>query len=602
MTDISASGFASGWVPGGGVFFANPGVLMTAQNGSFTTAKPIPVTPGDKWFARYTATPISGSPTVYMLVTFVDASGGNVSSVQQSAFFISESNQAVNYLINVPPSENITGMRLAIVQSSSAQVRIRDVSAQRMTGTANILDAAIITAKITDAAIVSAKIGDAAVLNAKIANLAVNDAKIGNVAVGKLTAGILTADMTLSARIRTAQSGSRVEIDQSGIRAYNGSTNTVNISSYGTISIQGQIYAETFYSTGYKSGGTGWIEIGNTGTVDPYADEVRMFMNSGNTSSVSSIRNPSNKPGSLRISVGANRAVGSSGNLSFTGVWDFESQRIAYGGPYFSLANNAGAGLNVADGDVTLNAGRVNLSIAGYSQGLVVQAADSNHTFMRNSANQTGIKMLGSSSRVQIRNGADSAYGDLVAQNIQAIGTLSAASFNPSSINTSNISASYIYSSGNSQVGGQLTANNIYTNSNIESGYEIYANNNITSRSSAGFYAINGSFYARGGFYPYSNPTRKMNVRKIEVDALELLKNAELHAWDWAPGEDQSEGMPGMGLMTSDLPYILTPEAAEEGGDGDNYNLVVLTALNTQGLRQLNARIIELENLFGSVQ
>ncbi len=78
----------------------------------------------------------------------------------------------------------------------------------------------------------SAYIADASIINAKIANLAVDNAKIANMSVGKLTAGSLTADMTVSARIKTADTGARVEINSAGLQAFNsGGTKTVDIAS-----------------------------------------------------------------------------------------------------------------------------------------------------------------------------------------------------------------------------------------------------------------------------------------------------------------------------------------------------------------------------------
>lgn len=56
-----------------------------------------------------------------------------------------------------------------------------------------------------------------------VAALAIGDAQIGSVSVGKLVAGSLTADVTLSAMIKTGTSGARVEIDGAGVRLYNSS-------------------------------------------------------------------------------------------------------------------------------------------------------------------------------------------------------------------------------------------------------------------------------------------------------------------------------------------------------------------------------------------
>ena len=78
----------------------------------------------------------------------------------------------------------------------------------------------------------SAFIADASILNAKIANLAVNDAKIATVSAGKLTVGSLTADVTVSARIKTSNTGARVELNSSGLQAFNtGGSQTVDVSS-----------------------------------------------------------------------------------------------------------------------------------------------------------------------------------------------------------------------------------------------------------------------------------------------------------------------------------------------------------------------------------
>lgn len=114
--------------------------------------------------------------------------------------------------------------------------------------TAKIADAAIATAKIGDAAITTAKIGDLQVVNAKIANLAVDNAKIANLAVGKLTTGALIADVTLSARIATAMTGARAEMNSTGFLAYNGTDASPTfqvMGSNGTVTIMG-VYRTAF--------------------------------------------------------------------------------------------------------------------------------------------------------------------------------------------------------------------------------------------------------------------------------------------------------------------------------------------------------------------
>jgi hypothetical protein len=65
--------------------------------------------------------------------------------------------------------------------------------------------------------------------NPDYADLSVTNGKIMNLSVGKLTAGTLSADVTLSSVIRTALSGNRVEISSGGIQLYKGSDVVVDL-------------------------------------------------------------------------------------------------------------------------------------------------------------------------------------------------------------------------------------------------------------------------------------------------------------------------------------------------------------------------------------
>jgi hypothetical protein len=107
----------------------------------------------------------------------------------------------------------------------------------------------------------SAYIADASILNAKIANLAVDNAKIADMSVGKLTAGTLAADMTVSARIKTANTGARVELNSSGLQAFNsGGGQTVNIaSSTGNVTLVGA------FKTDFATSTTPHLEMENSG-------------------------------------------------------------------------------------------------------------------------------------------------------------------------------------------------------------------------------------------------------------------------------------------------------------------------------------------------
>lgn len=110
-----------------------------------------------------------------------------------------------------------------------------------------------------------------AVTNAKIADLAVNNAKISDLAVGKVTAGTIVADWIVGARIKTADAGARVEINSTGIQAFNsGGTNTVQIkSSDGTMFAQGQMVSGL---SGKR------LEVNPTAT---YLPEIRLYPNTG---------------------------------------------------------------------------------------------------------------------------------------------------------------------------------------------------------------------------------------------------------------------------------------------------------------------------------
>ncbi len=100
-----------------------------------------------------------------------------------------------------------------------------------------------------------------------IQDLAVNNAKIGDLSVGKLTAGTLTSDVTLSARIKTANSGARVEINSLGVQAFNsGNVKVVDIGSDGSVEIVGTL--RTGPATGRR------IEMNPVGAGNP---EFRIY-------------------------------------------------------------------------------------------------------------------------------------------------------------------------------------------------------------------------------------------------------------------------------------------------------------------------------------
>jgi hypothetical protein len=101
--------------------------------------------------------------------------------------------------------------------------------------------------------------------------LLIDDAHISDLTVSKVTAGTIGADWIVGARIKTADTGARVELNSAGLQTYDAAGNqTVAIAAAdGSVTIIGQL----------KSGTTGRrIEINPTATLLP---EIRMYANSG---------------------------------------------------------------------------------------------------------------------------------------------------------------------------------------------------------------------------------------------------------------------------------------------------------------------------------
>lgn len=101
--------------------------------------------------------------------------------------------------------------------------------------------------------------------------LLIDDAHISDLTVSKVTAGQINADWVVGARIKTADTGPRVELNSAGIQAYNtAGTQTVNIASAdGSVSILGTL----------KSGNAGRrVEINPTASLLP---EIRFYSGDG---------------------------------------------------------------------------------------------------------------------------------------------------------------------------------------------------------------------------------------------------------------------------------------------------------------------------------
>lgn len=172
-------------------------------------------------------------------------------------------------LISVDKSGNASAAS-AEATATPARVSGLDVEALAI-ATSHLGDGAVTGLKIADATITTAKIGDAQILNAKIANLAVDDAKIASCSIGKLTVGTLTADITVSARIKTADTGSRVELNSTGIHVFNAS----GVETLTALGASGSVSMIGTFMTGLTTGQR--IEIA---TAEPYAN-IKFFGSSG---------------------------------------------------------------------------------------------------------------------------------------------------------------------------------------------------------------------------------------------------------------------------------------------------------------------------------
>lgn len=121
-------------------------------------------------------------------------------------------------------------------------------------------------------------------------SLVASDKIVGNTITGALIQSLSINTGHLAANAITAD-----KIQAGAITAQKIDTYAIN----GKYIQGGTVYGSKFYSQGTGVGGRGWIEIGNTGDADP-VDEIRFWYGSY----VTSIRQPTGAPGSMRFSLG----------------------------------------------------------------------------------------------------------------------------------------------------------------------------------------------------------------------------------------------------------------------------------------------------------
>jgi hypothetical protein len=169
----------------------------------------------------------------------------------------------------------------------------------------------------------------------------IDTAHISDLTVSKVTAGTLSAAVILAGSIHTAPTGARVEMDSTGLRAYNsGGTNTVNINSSGAATV------------------TGTLQTGTTGTriiVDPTSHPTIYFYYSTdpnygwiNSYAAGSVEASSTSAGTTRtrMQVGATSArlhcIASAGDADYGGHLSV-STTTAYVQAYTSGADLRGS-------------------------------------------------------------------------------------------------------------------------------------------------------------------------------------------------------------------------------------------------------------------
>jgi hypothetical protein len=476
------------------------------------------------------------------------------------------------------------------------------ITANTITSTQIATDG-IIASNIQAGAITADKVGTNEIVaySANIANGIIDSAKIDSLEAGKITTGSLAATISItSGLIRTGVSSNRAEIDSAGIRLYN-STGAVTFnasSSNGYVTMTGNIVARTFRSQGYQTGGNGYIELGDTGPTDP-TDEMRMYYQN----TVSSIRNPSDRPGFVRIS------TSDPGTRNYVGVYDFGPTFLTLPGSIGQLQggskiefNNVSAFMEAKQG------GFIKLTPAGNSlQALFIEGANNNAVLLRNGGpgfRRVSIKLPQDEERVQIRNGDDNGYGDLIVRNIQITGTQtggSAGGSYPTNASFNNITTSgltvYNTISAQGYTGGNVTGNYLYSTGDIRANNQLLAGGFIEAVLNIS--TTQGSFYSKGSFIG-SNPEVKTGITELNIDALELLKEVKPHAWYWLDADGNPTKESNIGFLTSQLPYIVTPDAGD--GNGDHYNTVTLDVVKVRAINQLREEVTALKERIATLE
>lgn len=207
----------------------------------------------------------------------------------------------------------------------------------------------------------------------------------GTVSASNVTAGTLSATMGITGKIRTAASGARVELDGAGVRAYDsGGTNTVNIASTGSATIEGD------FATGRSGGSSAYVTMNDASdrsTISFWnaAGSNDAYINSPQTSGVPTVGINSGTFNISGTTPGRTRCWVNRGLVSIGHIRD--SDGSIYGGGITLLGTSGRLGyfpLGGAQtgGQVYVDSSQAILShdTAGSSNGAVTAKADGVHS------------------------------------------------------------------------------------------------------------------------------------------------------------------------------------------------------------------------------
>jgi chitodextrinase len=227
--------------------------------------------------------------------------------------------------------------------------------------------------------------------------LLIDDAHISDLTVSKVSAGTVSANWLLGASIRTAASGARVELNSSGLQAFNsGGVQTVNISSAGLFTLKtgtsgARIEIDASGLRAYNGSGTNTVDINSSGSATILGEirsalsgrrivfnpagatqqEIRFYPTSGNSSAIQAFDDGLSSAGIL-LQSGQNSAnhlsqVAASAEtvdiLTYTSIGATRS-RMRLGN--FGLSGNAisfdGTWVTSGAGDNAIHVGRLTVS------------------------------------------------------------------------------------------------------------------------------------------------------------------------------------------------------------------------------------------------